>query len=281
MNKTLITPSTTEATQYIQKLHPNFKPKLGIILGSGLNGFAELMQDSINIPYQELPDFVECSVAGHVGTMKLGYIEQVPLVCLQGRPHYYEGTHRKTYFSMIRTLKDLGCEFILLTNAAGSLHYDITPGRVVLVNDHINLMGFNPLLGPNDPHYGPRFIGLENAYDITLRKHFHKIAEQLGIELPEGVYLAVSGPSFETPAEIKAFRVLGADLVGMSTVPEVIIARHCDMKVAVLSAVTNFAAGMTKEQLTHETTLAGAQMAKDDMFKLLTYFIKECAHESF
>lgn len=262
----------------IKQRAPGFKPQIGLILGSGLGEFASILRDRISIPYSELPGFGECTVAGHKGILHLGYINQTAIACLQGRAHYYEGVPRQAVFTLVRTLKTLGCETLVLTNAAGSLRAEVGPGEVVLIQDHINLQGFNPLIGPNDENFGPRFVDLQNAYDAELRNLMIQLANLKGIVLTEGVYLAVSGPTFETPAEIKAYRILGADLVGMSTVPEVIVARHCGMKVMALSAVTNLAAGMSAEHLSHEHTLEGAQLASQKLFALLESFFTAYGH---
>ena len=191
---------------------------------------------------------------------------------MQGRAHSYEGIAPQAVKTLIRTLKALGCELYLGTNAAGSLREDVGPGALVAVSDHINLQPGNPLAGPNDATFGPRFVGMENAYDKALRDELMQVAKAAGIPLSEGVYCAVLGPMFETPAEIRAYRVLGADLVGMSTVPEVIVARHAGMKVMVISAVTNLAAGMTNESLSHEGTLFYGEQAAVAMAQLLEAF---------
>jgi xanthosine phosphorylase len=196
---------------------------------------------------------------------------------LQGRAHLYEGVPASDLAVPVRTVRALGAEAIVLTNAAGSLRADVTPGRLMALTDHINLMGANPLAGPNDDELGPRFVGLGDAYDVDLRARLHAAARAEGIELAEGVYLAVAGPSFETPAEIRAFRTLGADAVGMSTVPEVIVARHAGLRVAAVSAITNLAEGLGDEVLTHEHTLASAAVAARDLQRVLSRFVGELA----
>jgi xanthosine phosphorylase len=194
---------------------------------------------------------------------------------MQGRAHLYEGFDPRALAIPPRTLKALGAETLLLTNAAGSLRADLGPGRLVALSDHINMMGLNPLVGPNDETVGPRFVGMDHAYDPALRSALGRSAAALDIALDEGVYLAVTGPSFETPAEIRAFATLGADLVGMSTVPETIVARHCGLRVAAISCVTNLAAGLGDAPLTHEHTLAGAQRGAEDLRRLLVRFAEE------
>lgn len=266
--------SFTPAATIIQQQIPAFKPTLGLILGSGLAGFADKIEQTTIIPYRDLPGFSQCSVEGHPGELHLGWLKGIPVACFKGRAHYYEGNSNEVLRTMIRTLKNLGVETLLITNAAGSLRSDIKPGELMLISDHINFQFNNPLVGPNDSTFGPRFIGMEDAYDPSLRQQFLTIAKQLNIKLAEGVYLGVLGPSFETPAEIRAFRILGADAVGMSTVAEVILAAHCGMKVAAISAITNMGAGLSEEKLTHEGTLKTAAQATHQLSDLLLTFIE-------
>lgn len=258
---------------YIQAKINNFKPKHAIVLGSGLGDFINLMSDTISIPYEEIPGFRACTVAGHKGALEFGFINKQPIVCLAGRPHYYEGAENQHFLTLTRTMKLLGCENFIATCAVGSLFESITPGSVVLINDHINFTQQNPLVGAAHDEFGSRFIGLENLYNKELRSRFLEIAQQQKIELPEGIYFKVLGPAFETPAEIRAFRLLGADVIGMSGVPEAIAAHHCGLKVAMLAAVTNLAAGMTVEHLSHDVTLRGAKLAAGKIKTLLTDFI--------
>jgi xanthosine phosphorylase len=252
-------------------------PRLAIVLGSGLGAVADAIADPLAIPYDELPDFPVGGVAGHHGRLVLGTLGSTPVAVMQGRAHLYEGFAPARLAVPVRTMRALGAEALLLTNAAGSLRPGVGPGRLVAICDHINLMGGNPLIGPNDETIGPRFVGMDEAYDPALRAALRTTAAALGIALDEGVYLAVAGPSFETPAEIRAFARLGADLVGMSTVPETIVARHCGLRVAAISAVTNLASGMSDEPLTHEHTLAGAQRGADDLRRLLVRFAEDYA----
>ncbi|WP_267256122.1 purine-nucleoside phosphorylase [Coxiella endosymbiont of Ornithodoros maritimus] len=262
------------ALKEIRHRRPNFQPKLAIVLGSGLGDLADEIEEPSVISYHELPGFHKPSIEGHGGNLYLGKINGIPVVCLRGRAHYYEGADNYTIKTMIRTMKLLGCEIWLATNAAGSLHQRIEPGSLVLINDHINFQFNNVLVGSNEDDFGGRFIGMEDAYDPDLRAQLFKIAKQLQIALLEGVYIGVLGPTFETPAEIRAFRLLGADVVGMSTIPEVIVARHCDMRVAVISVVSNFAAGLTHEKVTHEQTLRGVKLATESLKKLVLAFIQ-------
>jgi xanthosine phosphorylase len=250
-------------------------PRLGLVLGSGLGALAEAIEDATAIPYADLPGFPVGSVAGHAGRLVLGTLEGTPVVVLQGRAHLYEGIPVADLAVPVRTVRALGAETLVLTNAAGSLNPQSGPGSLMALTDHINFMGANPLTGANDEAIGPRFVGLGDAYDLALRAALRAAAEAEDVALAEGVYLAVSGPSFETPAEIRAFKVLGADAVGMSTVPEVIVARHCGLRVAAVSAITNLAEGMGEEVLSHEHTLASAAVASKDLQRVLTRFVKD------
>ncbi len=263
-----------DAVKKMQQRAPNFTPSLAIVLGSGLGGFAEEIEKAVVIPYEELPGFHKPSVEGHGGKLFLGYVDGVPVACMQGRAHYYEGVSHDVFKVMVRSLKLLGCDTWLATNAAGSLREDIQPGSLLLVKDHINFQFNSALVGDNDDDFGPRFFSLEDAYDPALRQQFKDLANTLNIPLKEGVYVGVVGPCFETPAEINAFRILGADVVGMSTIPQVLVARHCGMRVAVISAVTNLAAGLSQQPLSHEGTLTGAQLTTDAMTALVRAFIK-------
>jgi xanthosine phosphorylase len=267
-----------ELSQFILAKKPHFTPKVGIVLGSGLASFADKIQDPVFISYRELPGFPVSSVEGHPGRLILGYLNEIPIVCCQGRVHAYEGMQGKDFKLFIRTLKALGCTTILMTNAAGALNKDFQPGQLVLISDHINLHPSNPLVGANETEFGPRFFSMDEAYDKNLRVILQQTAKQLDISLPEGIYISVLGPSFETPAEIHAFRHLGADVVGMSTVPEVIVARHCDIKVAAISVVTNLAAGLSEEHITHEGTLHFAAKASENLARLLETAIKPLAN---
>jgi xanthosine phosphorylase len=271
-------PASASAIDVIQAAAPDFQPRLGLILGSGLGGLADTLEDTVAVAYADLPGFPRPSVEGHDGRLVLGRLEGLPVACLQGRVHLYEGVPASTVNVLVRTLKALGCEILMLTNAAGSLRADVGAGSIALIADHINLLGDNPLIGANDDAIGPRFPDLTAVYDPALREQLARIAKKLGLELPSGVYLAVLGPSFETPAEIRAFRALGADLVGMSTVPEAISACHAGLRVVGLSVVTNLAAGMTATPLSHEETLDQASVAAAGLTTLLKAFCGELAH---
>ena len=263
------------AARAIKARYPDFKPKIGIVLGSGLGSLAEHIEDAVEIPYDELPDFGRSTVAGHAGCLVLGYLEGVPVACLKGRFHYYEGISNPAVQILVRTLKLIGCEIFLATNAVGSMKQEAGPGSLLLVTDHINFQGTNPLVGMNDDEFGPRFVGMNDAYDPQLREQILQAANKLKLTLHQGVYISVLGPSFETPAEIRAFMTLGADVVGMSTVAEVIVARHCNLRVAVISAITNYAAGLAPGNLSHEETLHFAEKISGDMIALVKAFVAE------
>jgi xanthosine phosphorylase len=263
----------TQAAAAIRRLAPHHEaPRLALVLGSGLGGVADAVEDPIAIPYAELPGFPVGTVVGHAGRLVLGRLGGTPAAVFQGRAHLYEGIEPAALAVPTRTARALGAEMIVVTNAAGSLRAELGPGRLMAITDHINLTGANPLTGPNDEALGPRFVGLGAVYDAELRRQLHAAARAADVELGEGVYLAVAGPSFETPAEIRAFRTLGADAVGMSTVPEVIAAAHLGMRVAAVSAITNLAEGMGDEPLSHEQTLASAQSAAADLQRVLLRF---------
>jgi xanthosine phosphorylase len=261
------------AAEAIAERAPGFSPRLGLMLGSGLGELADRVADRVEIRYGDLPGFHVGGLAGHAGALVLGRLAAQPVAIFSGRWHVYEGIDGSAITTPIRTLKALGAEILLLTNAAGSLRPEAGPGSLVCISDHINLLGFNPLIGPNDDAAGPRFPSLRDAYDPELRARLHAAAAALGTELHDGVYLAVAGPSFETPAEIRAFRTLGADLVGMSTVPEAIVARHCGLRVAAVSVVTNLAEGMGEVPLSHEQTLAEGERGAAELSPLLRRWV--------
>ena len=228
------------------------------------------------VGYEELPGFPRPTVSGHAGRAVLGAIGGVPVAVFQGRAHLYEGGDPEALRVPVRSLHAAGAEILILTNAAGSLRPTVGPGSLMAITDHINLTGFNLLMGPNDDAIGPRFPSLRDAYDPGLLNALRESAEERGIALAEGVYLAVTGPSFETPAEIRAYRTMGADAVGMSTVQETILARHCGLRVAAVSVITNLAEGMSDEPLSHEQTLRAAQDGAADLARLLLEFIPRC-----
>ncbi|MCW2999936.1 MAG: purine-nucleoside phosphorylase [Solirubrobacterales bacterium] len=248
---------------------------IGLVLGSGLGALADGVTQAIATPYAELDGFPASTVTGHAGRLLIGTLAGRRVAVLQGRAHAYEGVAGPALAVGVRTLAALGVRTLLVTNAAGSLRAAVPPGHLMAISDHINLMGLNPLAGPNDDALGPRFVGLGDAYDREVLAALHTAAAATGVPLAEGVYLAVSGPSFETPAEIRAFRTLGADAVGMSTVPEVIVARHAGLRVGAVSAITNLAEGMGDVPLSHEQTLAVAAEGARHLHRLLTAVLPE------
>lgn len=270
-----MTKQAITAAAYVAKKVPHVRPRLGIILGSGLGNFADHLSNPVSLAYQDIPEFPRCSIEGHSGEMILGHIDQLPVVCLKGRVHFLEGVSNEEMQTFVRTLKCLGCGSLLILSAVGSLCMAMLPGSLMLVTDHINFQGRSPLTGPNDATVGPRFTPMENAYDPELRQKMLAAASALSLSLYEGVYLSVLGPSFETPAEIRLFQQWGADAVGMSTVPEVLIARHCGLKVCVVATVTNLAAGLSNQPVSHAETLENANLAADKVAHLVLQFARK------
>jgi xanthosine phosphorylase len=248
---------------------------VGIVLGSGLGAVADAVEDAVGVCYDELPGFPRPGVEGHAGRAVLGRLAGVPVAVLQGRAHLYEAPPPEALRTPVRAVRAAGVDTLVLTNAAGSLRADLGPGSLMAIVDHINLTGSNPLVGPNDDALGPRFPSLRDAYDPELRDRLRAAAGELGTDLAEGVYLAVSGPTFETPAEIHAFMQLGADAIGMSTVHETAVARHCGLRVAAISAISNFAEGLSPEPLSHERTLRDAERAAQELAALLVRFVED------
>ena len=245
---------------------------VGLVLGSGLGSLADAVTDAVRIPFAALPGFPSSGVSSHKGELVAGRLEGAPVVVLAGRAHYYERGDAGVMRVPIATLKALGCDTLILTNAAGSLRTEVGPGDIMLVTDHINFAGANPLIGePTDA----RFVGMTGAYDASLRAGLLGAAEREGIRLATGVYMWFSGPSFETPAEIRAARILGADAVGMSTVPEVILGRFFGMRIAAVSTITNLAAGMTGAELSHEETKALAPVGARKLERVLRRFLRD------
>jgi purine-nucleoside phosphorylase len=255
-------------------------PTLGIILGSGLGNFASQVEAATTIPYAEIPYFPQSTVQGHSGQLVLGHIAGVPVAVMQGRVHAYEGYPLAEVTFPTRVLGLLGCKTLIVTNAAGGINTSYKQGGLVAISDHINLTGSNASLGPNEPRFGPRFFDMSTAYSPHLRTLAHAEAAKQGIPLAEGIYLAVLGPSYETPAEIRAFRALGADLVGMSTVHEVIIARHMGIEILGISLVTNMAAGVLDEAIHHEEVMETGRHAEKHFTSLLTALIPQIAAAS-
>jgi purine-nucleoside phosphorylase len=247
----------------------DLEPLVGVILGSGLGGLADEVEAAVEIPYAEIPGWPAATAVGHAGVLVLGTVAGVPVAALRGRAHLYEGIGAERVVFGVRVLGRLGIRSLVVTNAAGGINVEYRPGQLVLVSDHVNLQGASPLVGPNDDSLGPRFPDMSDAYDPELRAHARAAAARLGIELAEGVYAAWLGPQFETPAEIRFLRAVGGDLAGMSTVQEVIAARHMGIRCLAVSVVTNMAAGVLPEKIDHEAVLAVSAAAADDLASLL------------
>ena len=229
--------------------------RVAVVLGSGLGGFADEFEESVRIPYAEIPGFAASTVAGHAGSLVIGKVGPVPVVAMQGRVHLYEGYSLEEVTFPIRTFKLLGIGTLLLTNAAGGINVQLSEGTLMIISDHLNLMGVNPLRGPNDERFGPRFPDMTEVYSRELQETVVEEASALGIEVRRGIYAALSGPSYETPAEIHMLRSFGVDAIGMSTVPEAIVARHMGMKVLGISCITNMAAGISDSPINHEEVI--------------------------
>jgi purine-nucleoside phosphorylase len=244
-------------------------PEVCIVLGSGLHGIAEIVENPIRIPYKEIPEFPVSTAPGHKGELIFGKISGKYVALMNGRFHYYEGYHMRDVTFGVRVMQELGVKYLFLTNAAGGLNPDFEVGRPMIISDHINMMGDNPLIGPNVEDWGPRFPDMSNAYDKELRTIAKKVAEELNIPVYEGVYVAVAGPNFETPAELRMLRWMGADAVGMSTVPEVIAAAHRGTKVLAISAITDRAVPDDLKPLTAEEVLEVAHRTGQLIAKIM------------
>jgi len=244
-------------------------PKIGLILGSGLGDFTDSLDSKISIPYSEIPEFPLSTVEGHDGAFVFGDYKGIPVVALRGRLHYYEGYPQNEITMPVRIMKKLGVETLILTNAAGGVNLEFSAGTLMLIADHINYSGANPLIGANLDEFGPRFPDTTDIYTKDLRNKLKETAALEGILLKEGVYIMYSGPNYETPAEIRFFRTIGADAVGMSTVPEALVAAHCGMKVIGVSCITNMASGITDKKLNHQEVIETANRVKHDFTRLI------------
>src|SRR6185436_143047 len=245
------------------------EPRIAVVLGSGLGSFADDFEESVGIPYEEIPGFVRSTAQGHAGRLVIGKIESVPVLAMQGRVHYYEGYSLEEVTFPIRTFGLLGVKTLVLTNAAGGINVQLTQGALMVISDHVNLMGVNPLRGPNDERFGPRFPDMSTVYSPELQELVIEEARAIGVEVRRGSYGALSGPSYETPAEILMLRNLGADAVGMSTVPEAIVARHMGLEVLGISCITNMAAGLSDEPIDHEEVMATGDRVRGTFTELL------------
>ncbi len=267
--------AATDAAEVIRARAPKLKPKAVLVLGSGLGSVADAIKGAVTIPYQDLPGFPRPSIAGHAGRLVLGRLGGVAVAVLQGRVHLYEGASADAMTGPLRLLRRMGAKTLVVTNAAGGLREGWKPGTLMAIADQINLTGRNPLTGPNDEAVGPRFPDMTEAYDRKLRKAWKTASKKSRVAVEEGVYLAVTGPSYETPAEIRAFRQLGADAVGMSTVLEVIAGRHAGYRCAGLSLITNPAAGLSDAPLDHGEVVAVGRSGAARLVRLLTAFVEE------
>jgi len=257
-----------EARAYLEGRLGSRRPKIAVVLGSGLGAFADEL-GGMEIPYTEIPHWPASTAVGHSGRLVFGCLDGLGIAVMSGRAHQYEGYSAQQAAFGVRVLGSLGVKSIVLTNAAGGINLDLQRGGLLLISDHINLQGSNPLVGPNDDSLGPRFPDMSEAYSSRYRAIAHHAARELGIPLAEGVYAALLGPSYETPAEIRYLRAIGADVVGMSTVPEVIAANHMGMRVLGISCVTNMAAGVLPQRIHHEEVLETGAMVRDTLIRLL------------
>jgi purine-nucleoside phosphorylase len=267
-----------EAAAFVRARAP-LGPALGVVLGSGLGAFADALEEATTLPFTTIPHFPASTVAGHGGALVVGRCEGVPVAAMKGRVHFYEGYGLDDVVFPVRVLGRLGVSILVVTNAAGAIHPSYRPGDLMVFSDHINLLG-DPLRGPNDESLGPRFPDMSTAYDPKLRALALRAGTAAGATMREGIYVAVKGPSYETPAEVRMARTLGADAVGMSTVPEILAARHMGMRVLGLSCLTNMAAGVSDGPLDHRDVLATAERLRSTLLEVLRRVIVEAAEEA-
>ncbi len=256
----------TEAAQFIKDKIGNRTPRVAVVLGSGLGGVADAIEDAVEIPYEEIPHFARSTVDGHAGRLIAGSCNSVDVIAMKGRFHFYEGYSMQEVTLPVRVFSLMGIRSLVLTNAAGGTSPHLSPGSLMIITDHINLMGDNPLRGPNDERFGTRFPDMTSVYTPSCISAAHEVAREMGLVLAEGTYLGLRGPSYETPAEVRMLRDLGGDALGMSTVPEAIVARHAGMKVLAISCITNIAAGLSRQEINHQEVMdvgnrAGRQLA--------------------
>ncbi|MBI1748924.1 MAG: purine-nucleoside phosphorylase [Acidobacteria bacterium] len=263
-----------QAVTFIRE-RTKLEPQLGLILGSGLGYYADQLQSASSIPFSEIPHFPQSSIEGHAGKLVLGLAEGVPTIAMQGRVHYYEGYNLSEVTFPVRVMGALGVKTLIVTNAAGGINKKFSSGVLMIIKDHLNLMGSNPLIGPNVSDFGPRFPDMSDAYEKGLRKIAKQSAKALGLTVAVGIYAGLSGPSYETPAEIRMLRKLGADAVGMSTVPEVIVAGHMGIRVLGISCITNMAAGILPTKLDHREVMETANRVRDQFTALLRAIIPQ------
>lgn len=257
-----------KTVDFISKETNNFKPEIGIILGSGLGDFVNNL-DSICVPYSSIPGFETSTIQGHAGQLVFAKIKGKKVVVMQGRYHFYEGHSMQTVVYPVKVMKKLGVKTLIITNAAGAVNKELQPADLMLISDHINFMGTNPLIGENDDSLGTRFPDMSEIYKKDLIDLAKKCASELGIEVKQGIYAASSGPTYETPAEVQMLRLVGADVAGMSTVPEAIVANYCGIKVLGISCISNYAAGIQKTPLSHTEVIETTNLAKNKFQSLL------------
>lgn len=268
----MIQENLEESSAYIRS-RSTVKPRIGVVLGSGLGAFVDKIKIDATLPYDEIPGFIAPTVEGHGGRLILGHVGQTPVACLQGRIHYYEGHSMAVIVHPTRTIAMLGIESLLLTNSAGGLDPQMRPGDFMIIEDHINLMGDNPLKGPNISQLGPRFPDMSEAYDRKLNDKMAEILTKNGIRFSRGIYCGVSGPTYETPAEVRYLQQIGGRAVGMSTVPEAIAANHLGLRVCAISCITNPAAGISKHKLSHDEVTQTAKMVEDKFSTFMKDFV--------
>ncbi|WP_405099480.1 purine-nucleoside phosphorylase [Oceanobacillus sp. FSL H7-0719] len=269
MNKAAIDKAATFIGGKLTKL-----PEIGLILGSGLGVLADEIENPVMIPYGDIPDFPVSTVEGHAGRLVIGELEEKTVLAMQGRFHYYEGYGLDEVTFPVRVMKQLGIEKVIVTNAAGGVNPEFEAGDLMMITDHINNVGINPLIGPNDGDLGVRFPDMSSAYDPAYQELIEQVAKDLGISLQKGVYVWNSGPSYETPAEIRMLQKVGGDAVGMSTVPEVVVAQHSGMKVLGLSCISNMAAGILDQPLSHEEVIETTEKVREDFLKLVKGIVR-------
>ncbi|WP_214480125.1 purine-nucleoside phosphorylase [Bacillus sp. SM2101] len=263
-----------KAANYLKEKFPT-TPEIGLVLGSGLGVLADEIESAVKIPYEDIPEFPVSTVEGHAGQLVFGQLQGKTVVAMQGRFHFYEGYSFDKVTFPIRVLNQLGIKKMIVTNAAGGVNESFKPGDLMLITDHINFMGTNPLIGPNDAELGVRFPDMSEPYNKELQQLAKGIANKLSINIQEGVYVGATGPSYETPAEIRMFRTLGGDAVGMSTVPEVIVARHSGMDVIGISCISNMASGILDQPLTHDEVIETTEMVKANFLAFVKTIVKE------
>jgi purine-nucleoside phosphorylase len=268
MASTSIHERAEHATRII-RARTTVEPRIAVVLGSGLGGFADDFEEPVAIPYDEIPGFSRSTAQGHAGRLVIGKIDGIPVLAMQGRLHYYEGYSLEEVTFPVRTFGLLGIKTLVLTNASGGINVQLSQGALMVISDHLNLMGVNPLRGANDERFGPRFPDMSAVYSAELQELVVEEAKAIGIEVRRGIYGALSGPSYETPAEIHLLRNLGADAVGMSTVPEAIVARHMGLEVLGISCITNMAAGISDEPINHEDVMATGDRVRETFTELL------------